>query len=197
MTQPQEPRPRNRRQDLTVAAMAGGLALMTLGAAFAAVPFYTWFCKTTGYGGTTQVAVSAPVTQIDRKFEIRFDANIASGLPWSFHPETPTVVVHGGEVATVNYVLENLSDEPTQGMAVYNVAPDSAGGYFNKLVCFCFTEQKLGPHERVIAPVTFFVDPEIDSDRNARAITSIALSYTFFPSRSPVAAVQDNSAPKL
>jgi cytochrome c oxidase assembly protein subunit 11 len=146
------------------------------------------------------VAVSAPVKEIDRIFEIRFDANLSPGLPWRFHPEKPTMVVHGGEVATVNFLIENLSDMPTSGQAVYNVAPDSAGGYFNKIVCFCFSEQKLAPHEQVIAPVTFFVDPEIDGDRNARSITSIALSYTFFPAnntRNPIAAVPDTSAPKL
>ena len=184
-------------KNVRVAALAGGLALLTLGASFAAVPFYTWFCKTTGYGGTTQVAVSAPLVQSERVYEIRFDANLSPGLPWKFHPEHPTMVVRGGEVATVNYIIENTSDRQTQGMAVYNVAPDSVGGYFNKLVCFCFTEQKLAPREQVVVPVTFFVDPEIETDRNTRSVTSITLSYTFYPSNNPVAAVPDGYAPKL
>jgi cytochrome c oxidase assembly protein subunit 11 len=189
-----------RRRDLTVAAYAGCIAVVTLGLSFAAVPFYTWFCKTTGYGGTTQVAISAPVEQIDRTFEVRFDSNTSPGLPWKFHPEVPSVVVHGGEVVTVNYVIENQSDAPTAGMAVYNVTPDSAGGYFDKIVCFCFTEQKLEAREQVIVPVTFFIDPEIAKDRNMNSVTSIALSYTFYPSTkpsNPLASVQDTTGPRL
>ena len=188
------------QRHLVVAAGAGAIALATLGASFAAVPFYTWFCKTTGYGGTTQVALSAPVREIDRSFEIRFVSNLSPGLPWRFHPETPTITVHGGEVATVNYVIENLSDRPTAGQAIYNVAPDVAGGYFDKLVCFCFSEQALGPHESAVVPVTFFVDPEIDADRDARSLTTITLSYTFYPSgpsTRPIAAGPDTTTPKL
>ena len=184
-------------KDALVASLSAGLALTTLAAAFAAVPFYTWFCKTTGYGGTTQVAVSAPLTQSARLYEIRFDANLSPGLPWKFRPEQAHMMVHGGEVATVNFVIENTSDRQTQGMAVYNVAPDSVGGYFNKLVCFCFTEQKLAPREQVVVPVTFFVDPEIETDRNTQSVDSITLSYTMYPSNKPVAAVPDGSAPKL
>jgi cytochrome c oxidase assembly protein subunit 11 len=189
-----------RARDLKVAGYAGCIAAVTLGLSFAAVPFYTWFCKTTGYGGTTQVAVSAPVDQIDRTFEIRFDSNTSPDLPWKFHPEQPSVVVHGGEVVTVNYLIENESDQPTAGMAVYNVTPDAAGGYFDKIVCFCFTEQKLEPHEQAIVPVTFFIDPEIAKDHNLDSITSIALSYTFYPSTKsnrPLASAQDSTGPKL
>jgi cytochrome c oxidase assembly protein subunit 11 len=189
-----------QRRHLTVAAAAGMLALLTLGASFAAVPFYTWFCKTTGYGGTTQEAVSAPVHEIARTFEIRFDANLSPGLPWRFHPEQPTITVRGGEVATVNYVIENTSDRPTAGMAIYNVAPDVAGSYFDKIACFCFSEQKLAPHEIAVVPVTFFVDPEVDADRDARSLTSITLSYTFYPSGDttrPLAAAPDYSTPTL
>lgn len=187
------------RRNAKVATYSASIAIVTLGLSFAAVPFYTWFCKTTGYGGTTQVAVSAPVEQIERSFEIRFDSNISPGLPWTFKPQVASIRVHGGEVATVNYVIENQSDQPTAGMAVYNVTPDGAGGYFNKIACFCFTEQKLGPREQVIVPVTFFVDPEVAKDRNMDAVTSIALSYTFYPSNkpNPLASAQDTSSPKL
>jgi cytochrome c oxidase assembly protein subunit 11 len=186
-------------RNIRVATYSASIALVTLGLSFAAVPFYTWFCKTTGYGGTTQVAVSAPVEQIDRMFEIRFDSNVSPGLPWTFKPQVASIRVHGGEVATVNYVIENQSDRPTAGMAVYNVTPDSAGGYFDKIACFCFTEQKLEAHEQIIVPVTFFVDPEIAKDRNADATTSIALSYTFYPSNkpNPLASAQDTTGPKL
>jgi cytochrome c oxidase assembly protein subunit 11 len=187
------------RRNTKVATYSACIAIVTLGLSFAAVPFYTWFCKTTGYGGTTQVAVSAPVEQIERSFEIRFDSNISPGLPWTFKPQVAAIKVHGGEVATVNYIIENQSDQPTAGMAVYNVTPDGAGGYFNKIACFCFTEQKLGPREQVIVPVTFFVDPEIAKDRNMDAVTSIALSYTFYPSnkQNPLASAQDTGSPKL
>jgi cytochrome c oxidase assembly protein subunit 11 len=197
----QPPKTRDQRsRDLKVAAYAGSIALITLGLSFAAVPFYTWFCKTTGYGGTTQVAISAPVYQIERSFEIRFDSNTSPGLPWKFHPEVPSIMVHGGEVATVNYVIENDSDLPTAGMAVYNVTPDGAGAYFDKIVCFCFTEQKLEPREQAIVPVTFFVDPDIAKDRNMNAVDSITLSYTFYPSTkktNPVASVEGASGPRL
>jgi cytochrome c oxidase assembly protein subunit 11 len=140
------------------------------------------------------------VREIDRTFEIRFDSNTSPGLPWKFHPEQPSITVHGGEVATVNYIIENQSDVPTSGMAVYNVTPDGAGGYFDKIVCFCFTEQRLEPREQVIVPVTFFVDPDIASDRNMNAVGTITLSYTFFPSNKtgkPLASVEGASGPKL
>jgi cytochrome c oxidase assembly protein subunit 11 len=198
------PRPRKsrdaRRRDVIVAGYAAGIALVTLSLSFAAVPFYTWFCKTTGYGGTTQVAISAPVNEIDRMFEIRFDSNTSPGLPWKFHPEVASIQVHGGEVATVNYVIENDSDRPTAGMAVYNVTPDGAGGYFDKIVCFCFTEQKLAAREQIVVPVTFFVNPDIANDRNMNAVNSITLSYTFYPSTKsgkPLASAQDTTVPKL
>jgi len=192
--------PAQRKRDLRVATYAAGVATVTLGLSFAAVPFYTWFCKTTGYGGTTQVAISAPVDQIDRTFEIRFDANTSPGLPWKFHPEQASITVHGGEVATANYVIENQSDEATAGMAVYNVTPDGAGGYFDKIVCFCFSEQKLEPREQVIVPVTFFVNPDIANDRNMNSVNTITLSYTFYPAKkpsNPLASAQDTSGPKL
>ncbi len=171
------------------------VAAMT-GAAFAAVPLYDWFCRTTGYGGTTNVAKSAPIAPIERMIEVRFDANIR-GLPWSFKPETDTVKVRVGEVMTVNYVIENTTDQPTAGIASYNVTPEETGFYFNKMVCFCFTQQTLGPRERMVAPVTFFVDPEIDKIWNLKAVKTITLSYTFFPEAGtqPVATNSAASAP--
>ena len=187
---------RHRTVALACAAIVAGMT----GAAFGAVPFYDWFCRVTGYGGTTQVAAAAPGRVIDRAFEIRFDANVSPTLPWQFRPEGGPVTVKAGEVATANYMIENLSDHETLGIASYNVTPDLAGYYFTKLVCFCFTEQKLAPRERVVVPVTFYVDPEIDQDRNLRAIRSITLSYTFFPAKTdkpkPVADATTTKTPE-
>jgi cytochrome c oxidase assembly protein subunit 11 len=116
-------------------------------------------------------------------FEVRFDANVNHALPWRFRAEGGPVTLKAGEVATAHYVIENLSDTETVGIAAYNVTPDLAGYYFTKLVCFCFSEQKLAPRETVVVPVTFYVDPEIDTDRNLRTLQSITLSYTFFPAK--------------
>lgn len=169
-----------------------------LGLAFAAVPFYTWFCRTTGYAGTTGVATIAPERKSDRVFEVRFDANVHPGVPWSFGPEVGSIRVKGGEVATIHYRIENLSDQETRGVAAFNVTPELAGAYFNKLACFCFTEQVLKPHEVIDAPVTFYVDASADDDKNLKGVTTITLSYTFFASEKPVAravsAVQTGAA---
>ncbi len=170
----------NARSNGRTAAMLFALVGVMIGAAFAAVPFYTWFCRTTGYGGTPSVATVSPVRVIDRTFEVRFDANVFSGLPWSFTPETPSITVRAGEVATVKYRIENLADTETAGVAAFNVTPDLAGGYFDKLACFCFTEQRLKPHEVLEAPVTFYVDPDADGDKNLKGLRTITLSYTFF-----------------
>ncbi len=171
----------NGRVAVMLFVLTGGM----LGAAFAAVPFYTWFCKTTGYSGTPAVATIAPDRVIDRVFEVRFDSNVHAGLPWDFRPETKSITVKAGEVATILYRIENLSDRETRGTAAFNVTPDLAGGYFNKLACFCFTEQVLKPHEVIEAPVTFFVDPDADADKNLKGLTAITLSYTFFAAEKP------------
>ncbi|MCW1840941.1 cytochrome c oxidase assembly protein [Prosthecomicrobium hirschii] len=168
----------NRRVAIACAALVAGMT----GAAFAAVPFYEWFCKTTGYGGTPLTASSAPDHVIERSFEIRFDANV-NGLPWRFTPETPSVTVKAGAVETVNYVIENTSDRETFGLAAYNVTPDLSGGYFTKMICFCFTEQKLAAGEKLVVPVTFYVDPQIDGDKDLTMLKTITLSYTFFPAK--------------
>lgn len=164
-------------------ALVGGM----IGLAFAAVPFYTWFCKTTGYAGTTGVATVAPDRVIDRRFEVRFDANVHPGLAWSFAPTTKSITVRGGEVATVTYRIENLTDEETHGVAAFNVTPELAGAYFNKLACFCFTEQVLKPHEVIEAPVTFYVDAAADDDKNLKGIETITLSYTYYAVDKPAA----------
>lgn len=179
---PHDPAASGRRNRAVALVCVGVVAGMT-GAAFAAVPLYDWFCRVTGYGGTTQVSTAAPLRVIDRTFEVRFDANIHGNLPWRFRPEVDSVTVKAGEVATVHYTIENLSNEETAATAAYNVTPDIAGAYFSKIVCFCFTEQKLAAHEKITVPVTFYVDPDIDQDRNLRAIRTITLSYTFFSAK--------------
>jgi len=163
-------------------ALTGIVALM-LGAAFAAVPIYQLFCQVTGYGGTTRVADANPKGVIAREMTVRFDANVDGGLPWTVQA-AHLVKAPIGTVETINYVATNLSDKPVTGTAVFNVTPDQAGSYFNKIECFCFTEQTLQPGERVEMPVTFFVDPDIDQNGELDTIREVTLSYTFYASDS-------------
>lgn len=169
-----------RRNRLLVLSLAGLVAGM-LGLSFAAVPLYRIFCQVTGYAGTTQRAEAAPDEALDRTIRVRFDSNVAKGMPWLFHPVQNEVEVKIGESTLAFYEAKNLSDRPVRGTATFNVTPAAAGYYFNKIECFCFTEQVLKPGERVDMPVNFFIDPEIVNDPDARAITEITLSYTFFP----------------
>jgi len=155
------------------------VAVVMVSLSFAAVPFYNWFCKVTGFGGTTQVAATAPSTILDRTMKIRFDASLERGMPWDFKPMQNTMDVRIGETGLAFYEAYNPTDKPIAGTASYNVTPDSAGGYFTKIACFCFTMQVLQPGERIQMPVTFFVDPEIVNDREGKYVHEITLSYTF------------------
>ncbi len=155
-----------------------------VGASFAAVPFYDWFCRTTGFGGVPQIATKAPEKKLERKIRIRFDANVA-GVPWEFQPEVREIEVAVGETFLVHYFATNVSDGETVGTATYNVSPPQAGLYFAKMQCFCFTEQRLAAGEKMPMPVAFFVRPEIEEDADARQIRTITLSYTFFPVDKP------------
>lgn len=146
---------------------------------FAAVPFYDWFCRVTGFGGTTQVAVQPSDTILDRTMKIRFDASLERGMPWEFKPMQTTMDVRIGETGLAFYEAYNPTDKPIAGTASYNVTPDSAGSYFTKIACFCFTMQVLQPGERIQMPVTFYVDPELVKDREAKYVREITLSYTF------------------
>jgi cytochrome c oxidase assembly protein subunit 11 len=189
------PHPRRNR---IVAATLLGVAAGMVSLSFAAVPLYDLFCDLTGYGGRTQRAESAADRTLERGVIVRFDANI-SGLPWQFRPEVPQLHVKVGETALVNFIAENTGSIPTVGTATFNVQPDTAGIYFNKIECFCFTEQPLAPGERVEMPVQFFVSPDLDSDRQLNATRTITLSYTFFPAidaRQPVAQAIDDDAGK-
>jgi cytochrome c oxidase assembly protein subunit 11 len=173
---------RNKRLGLAVFASA----VMMLGAAYAAVPLYKLFCQMTGFAGTTRKAIRAPDHMLAKTVRVRFDANV-NGLPWSFQPDQRVITVKLGEVTRITYFAQNLSDQTTTGTATFNVTPDVAGAYFNKLQCFCFTEQTLKPGQKVHMPVTLFVDPDMVKDVSARGVPEITLSYTFFPVKNPKA----------
>jgi len=155
------------------------VACTMLGLSYAAVPFYDWFCRVTGFGGTTGVAEAAPDQILDQTVLIRFDASTAADMPWEFTPQQLTMSVRLGENGLAFYEAYNPTSRPIAGTASYNVAPDQAGGYFIKIECFCFTEQVLQPGERIVMPVSFFVDPTILENPEAAGIPEITLSYTF------------------
>ncbi|MEE4117450.1 MAG: cytochrome c oxidase assembly protein [Paracoccaceae bacterium] len=148
--------------------------------AWASVPLYDWFCRVTGYGGTTAVAAGESDTVLDQTIKVRFDAGLDRGMPWEFRPMQREMEVRIGETALAFYEAYNPTDRPIAGTASYNVSPFTAGGYFAKIACFCFEEQVLQPGERVEMPVTFYVDPDIVDDRDARHVSVITLSYTFY-----------------
>jgi cytochrome c oxidase assembly protein subunit 11 len=173
-------------RDAAVAAICGLVLVLMVGASYAAVPFYNWFCRTTGFNGTTQVATSAPSSApLARKIAVRFDANVAAGLPWKFEPEQTEIEVRIGEVVTVFYTVTNQSARTTTGQAAYNVAPLTVGAYFQKINCFCFTEQTMAAGEKRQMPVVFYVDPALVKDGDNAGLNTITLSYTFYPVRDP------------
>ncbi len=156
-----------------------------VGMAYAAVPLYKAFCKATGYNGTTQVAAAAAKTLGSREVTVRFDTNVAPGLAWTFESEVPAITLVPGKTATVFFKVKNLSDKEVLATAAYNVSPDQMGSYFDKISCFCFSEQKLGPHETADYPVVFFLDPAMEKDEMTKSVESVTLSYTFFASKLP------------
>jgi cytochrome c oxidase assembly protein subunit 11 len=186
---------KSRRRDFVVAVACGAFVAVMVGAAYAAVPLYTWFCRTTGFGGTPVVARTGPVKVLDRKVTVRFDANVASGLPWKFEPEQVSIDVRIGEVVTVYYRAVNDSARETVGQATYNVTPSTVGGYFAKINCFCFTEQRLKPHERRDMPVVFYVDPALAGDSEEDDLNTITLSYTMYPVQQPAKPVVEDARP--
>lgn len=186
MATPRQPdHARNRR----VALMASGVALGMLGLAYASVPLYSLFCEATGFGGTTQIAANAPASPSAKSITIRFDANIDGALSWIFHPKELRQETRIGEVAMAYYIARNTGKEEATGTAVFNVTPPEAGIYFNKISCFCFTEQHLVPGQSVEMPVQYFVDPAILEDADTKTIREITLSYTFYPARKPASGV--------
>ena len=167
-------------------AVVVGMLMLT----YASVPLYDLFCKVTGFGGTTQVATSAPSKIYDREITIRFNADTDPALFWDFKPEQVQMNVKVGENHLAFYSATNDAKLPLIGTSVYNVTPHKAGIYFNKIQCFCFEEQKINPGEKATFPVSFFIDPEFMNDPNMKNVQTITLSYTFFP-------VKDSKQPKI
>ena len=157
-----------------------GLVVVMGGLAWASVPFYDWFCRVTGFSGVTAVASGNSEIILDKTIKIRFDASLERDMPWDFKPVQREMTLRIGETGLAFYEAYNPTDRPVAGSASYNVAPFDAGGFFAKIDCFCFEEQVLQPGERVQMPVTFYVDPAIVEDRDAKYAKSITLSYTFY-----------------
>ncbi len=179
MSDPSENKRRNRSIAISLAMIVAGMA----GMAYAAVPLYDMFCRVTGYGGTTQRAEAAPEAVGERVITVRFNSDVSPELPWRFHAVSPAAPMHVGEERLVFFQATNESSRPVTGTAVFNVTPQKVGAYFNKVQCFCFDEQRLEPGQTMDFPVSFFIDPEISSDRNLDDVKTITLSYTFFPAR--------------
>ena len=170
----------------------GGLALAVamIGLTYGAAPFYSAFCRATGYEGTPQHVAANTDAEGHRTIRVGFDANVAPGLEWSFEPETESIRLRTGQTATVYFRVRNLRDAPADARATFNVSPEVSGGYFDKIQCFCFTTQHLGPHESAEWPVVFFLDPALETDSSMARVDSITLSYTLFapPSENPAPA---------
>jgi cytochrome c oxidase assembly protein subunit 11 len=177
--------------------IAGGVAVAMLGLAYASVPLYRLFCQVTGFGGATiRVDENAAPKAVDKVIKVRFDANVAPGLAWTFKPVQTQATIRIGERKMAFYQATNLTDKPITGMATYNVSPDTAGGYFMKIHCFCFDLQTLQPGETVDMPVSYYIDPAILEDASARRIDEITLSYTFFPQEEETNKTAANTAVK-
>jgi cytochrome c oxidase assembly protein subunit 11 len=168
-------------KNLRVALSATAVTVSMLGLSYAAVPFYKAFCQATGFGGTTQRADAAPEKSTEQFITIRFDANTSSALTWNFQPRQTEMKVKIGEQTLAFFDAKNVGRKIMTGSAVFNVTPPSAGAYFNKIECFCFTKQALNPGEAKEFPVSYFVDPAILDDPDAKGIHEITLSYTFYP----------------
>jgi len=174
------PVPHKKSRDVVVAAICGMVVALMVGASFAAVPFYNWFCRQTGFGGVTQVSEKAPTEVLGRKVTVRFDSNVAPGLPWKFEPEQNEISLRIGEVATVHYKVINEAAREITAQAGYNVSPPQVGAYFTKINCFCFTQQTLAAGETREMTVVFYVDPSIVKDHDQDRLNTITLSYTFY-----------------
>jgi cytochrome c oxidase assembly protein subunit 11 len=179
------PHPAARRGIVRTGLVAGAVALGMVGLAYASVPLYRMFCQVTGFGGTTARAAAAPGEAAmkalgGKSIKVRFDGNVR-GLPWQFAPEARQVTVKIGQQNMAFFRAQNIAGEATRGTATFNVSPESAGRYFAKIQCFCFTEQQLAAGQSVDMPVVFYVDPAILDDPDAKDIDEITLSYTFFP----------------
>lgn len=183
-----DPKHKTALQALSLVVVMGALA-------WASVPFYDWFCRVTGFGGVTNVAETGSDVVLDHTIKVRFDASLDRDMPWEFKPVQREMELRIGETGIAFYEAFNPTDRPVAGTASYNVTPYDAGAYFSKIACFCFTEQVLQPGERVQMPVTFYVDPEIVDDRDAKFTKVITLSYTFYETELPETTAQVMSDP--
>lgn len=168
-----DPKSKTVLQLISVGVFMGGLA-------WASVPLYDWFCRVTGYGGATDVAETGSDEILEQTIKVRFDASQERGFPWTFKPAQREMEIRIGETGLAFYEAHNPTNRPIAGSSSYNVTPFEAGGYFVKIDCFCFQEQVLQPGETVLMPVTFFVDPDIVDDRDAKYTHTITLGYTFY-----------------
>ena len=181
-----------------IAWIAAVTAIAMIGATYAAVPLYAEFCKRTGFAGTTQVAHNAPTIRGERSLIVRFDGNVSQDLDWTFEPETSSITLRTGATATVFFHVHNRSAKDTAAVAAYNVTPEVAGGWFDKISCFCFNEQRLGPGESADLPVVFFLDPALEQAHEMDDVAAVTLSYTLFPASGadkPVALAPRTPAP--
>ncbi|GJD31812.1 Cytochrome c oxidase assembly protein CtaG [Methylobacterium adhaesivum] len=179
-----------RKAGITAFACAG-IAFGMIGLAFASVPLYNMFCKATGFDGTPRQGAAPVAAATDDSMLVRFDTNVAAGLPWRFQAESPQVSVNLGETKTVFFRVTNTGPAPSTGIATFNVQPGLMGGFFVKIECFCFNEQTLQPGETMDFPVVFYVDPAMRQDSNTAHLTEMTLSYTYFASKNgqPTAAL--------
>ena len=185
-----------RRHIAPIAATAVVVGMLALVAV--SLPLYRAFCQITGYEGTPRIATSNQTTVGTRILHVRFDANVAGGLPWTFEPKTPVIALRTGKTATVFYKVTNNSDETITARAVYNVGPPSIGAYFDKLACFCFSDQTLKPRETLEMPVVFFLDTALEKDETMNGVDEVVLSYTFYRQKpAAVAANKDDAKPRL
>jgi len=181
----------------SVLSLCLGLTFGMLALSFAAVPLYEIFCQVTGYAGTTQRAEATTGTVLDKKMIVRFNANTSNDLDWDFAPKQRSIELKIGEKSQAFYVAKNVGTDTSFGTATFNVSPGAAGVYFNKIECFCFTEQKLTAGQSVDMPVIFFIDPEIVNDPLLKDAKTITLSYTFFPDEDAEQEVSNNSSSKI
>ena len=180
---PQDPAKMQHLKATRTALWCGALVVSMTALAFASVPLYDLLCRMTGFGGTPMVRSQAASGTTDRVIQVRFDANVAPRLGWTFEAENSVVNARVGETMTVFYKVTNRSENTTTGIATFNVQPSHAGAHFVKMQCFCFTEHTLKPGESMEAPVVFYIDPDIEKNRDMRGINAMTLSYTYFPSK--------------
>ena len=187
-----KPKPNNKR---TIVPLVGMVFLMGL-LSFASVPMYDWFCRVTGYGGTPNTADANNSKVLENTIKVRFDASLERNMPWNFEPLQYELEINVGDSGIAFYEAFNPTDRPVAGQASFNVVPFSAGQYFTKVECFCFVEQVLQPGEKVTMPVSFYIDPEIVNDREAKFVNSVTLSYTFYEIDLPEDYIETTSADK-